>query len=79
MFDTEVTLLGRYKLVFTNNNVQAGLKVTYTMSTGHNTMLKKEDLSFSDTKLASLLAYVKKLDLEVKLDRKIHLERYKSK
>jgi len=46
---------------------------------GHNSLLKKDDLSFSDTKLESLLSYVKKLDLEVKLDRKIHLERYTSK
>ena len=40
--------------------------------------MKKEDLSFTDSKLENLLSFVKKLDLEVKMDRKIHTERYKS-
>ena len=39
--------------------------------------MQKKDLSFSETTIDNLLSYVKKLDLEIKLDRKIHLERYK--
>ena len=79
IFDIKVEELGVYKIMFNNRSQKSGMKVTFTMNHGQNAMLKKADLTVTETRLDSILSSIKKLDLEVRMERKIHVERYKSK
>lgn len=51
LFDFTVNTPGRYKIYFNNRYVNSDIRITFTMNTGQNPILKKEDLSFSDQKL----------------------------
>lgn len=79
IFEFNVINPGRYMLAFTNTFVNSEIKVTFTMSTGQNAILKKEDLTFSDTKLEGLYSFVKRVGVEAKMNRNSHLEKFKSK
>ena len=79
IFEFRANFPGRYMITFTNAYVNSEVKVTFTMSTGQNAILKQEDLSFSDFKLEALNSFVKKFDVEFKMNRNSHQESYKSK
>lgn len=79
VFEFYVQHPGRYMITFSNPFVNSEVKVTFTMSTGQNAILKKEDLTFSDLKLESLFSFLRKFDVEYKMSRNSHTERYKSK
>jgi hypothetical protein len=79
LFDLNVTEVGIYQIIFSNKYVNYVIKVTFTMNSGQNAILKKDDLSFADKKLDNLINFIKRFNLEFKLNRNIHQERYKSK
>lgn len=78
-FDLNVTKVGRYSLIFNNKFVKNDLKVIFTMSTGQNIILKKEDITLTEQKLETLHSFIKKFDIEFKINRNLHQEKYKSK
>ena len=63
--------------MFNNRYVNSELRVTFTMSTGQNIMLKKDDLTLTEQKLETLSAFIKRFNVEFKFNRNIHQERYK--
>lgn len=79
IFDFNVTKAGRYSIVFNNRYVNSELRVTFTMNTGQNIILKKDDLTVTEQKLDNLMAFIKRFNVEFKFNRNIHQERYKSK
>lgn len=79
IFDFTAIEPGRYKLIFNNRYVNSEIKVTFTMNTSQNPILKKQDLSISEQKLDNLIGFIKRFNLEFKLSRNVHQERYKSK
>lgn len=48
------------------------------MSTGQNVILKPQHLNYSEQKLENILSFMNKFNLELKMNRNIHTERYKS-
>ena len=79
IFDFNVTEVGKYTIAFNNKYVNSELKVTFTMNTGQNIVLKKDDLTVTEEKLDKLSSFVKRFNLEFKLSANIHKERYKRK
>lgn len=79
IFDFNVTKPGRYSIIFNNRYVNSELRVTFTMNTGQNIILKKDDLTLTEQKLDNLMAFIKRFNVEFKFNRNIHQERYKSK
>lgn len=79
IWDFNVTTPGIYSIVMYNRYVNGEIKVTFTMSTGQNQVLKKDDLSVTEGKLDILLSFIKRFNLEFRMNRKVHQERYKSK
>lgn len=77
IFDFNVTDVGKYTIVFNNRYINSEIKATFTMNTGQNNILKKDDLSFTEKKLDNLLHFIKKFNLEFKFNRNSHRERYK--
>jgi len=53
------------------------MKVTFTMHTDQNAMLKKHDISFSEQQLELTYSFYKQLHTELQVRRNIHNERYK--
>ena len=78
IFDFNVTDIGRYMIIFNNRHVNKDIKVTFTQNTGQNPILQKEHLDFSEQKLDNLLNFIKRFNLEFKMNKNIHQERYKS-
>lgn len=78
IFEFTVPFPCRIRIVFTNRYINSDAKLTFTMNTGQNPILKKDDLSSTDQKLDSLVSFLKRFNLEFKLNRNIHQERYKS-
>ena len=68
--------VGLYKLVFNNKYKNTALRCTFTMNAGHNIMLKKDHLTVVEEKLEKILGFTQKFNLEMKLSRNIHEERY---
>ncbi len=77
IFDFNVTEIGRYTIVFNNKFINTDIKVTFTMNTGQNPMLKKDDLSISDQRLDGIMKFIDNYKTEFKFSRKIHYERYR--
>ena len=77
IFDFEVKEAGKYTVIFNNRYVNSEIKVTYTMNTAQNPILKKEDLSLSEQKLDSLNNFINRFNLEFKMNRNIHTDRYR--
>ena len=79
IFDVTVSKIGKYMITFHNKNINPDLKVTFTMSTGQNVILNNEDLTLTEQKIYTLMAFIKKFNAEFKSNRHFHQERYKSK
>lgn len=78
IFDFNATEMGSYQIVFDNKYLNSEIRVTFTMNSGQNPILKKDDLTFMDTKVNTVLDFVKKYELEFKLKRNIMHQRYQS-
>lgn len=76
IFDITVNEPGKYIIAFNNRYVNSDIRVTFTMNTGQNPILKKGDLSIADTKLDSLLRFIKHFNVEFKFSRAVHSERF---
>jgi hypothetical protein len=79
IFELNITDAGTYSLVFDNRYSNTDLKVTFTMNTGQNPILKKEDLSGTDEKVQSILKFLKSYSVSLKMRRDSHHQRTKSK
>lgn len=77
IFEFNATDVGKYSIIMHNVYVNRELKVTFTMNTGQNVVLKKEDLSFSEQKLENLMGFIKKMNLEMKMTRGVNSDRYR--
>jgi len=79
IFDFNATVPGSYKIVFDNRYSNTDMKVTFTMNTGQNEILKKEDLSATEEKQKVLLDFMSGYSLQLKMRGNAHHLRYKSK
>jgi hypothetical protein len=79
IFDFKIETAGRYKIVFYNKFLNSDIKVTFTMNADQNPILKKESLSFTETKLDSLVDFIKKFNLEFRFNRNANREKFLSK
>jgi hypothetical protein len=79
IFNFPVNEIGRYRIDLNNRYLNREIKVTFTMNAHQNLMLKEKDLSFTDLKLESLISFLKRFNLEFRVNKNIHTERYKSK
>ncbi len=79
IFELNLTEAGAYRVVFDNRYSNSDLKITFTMNTGQNPILKKEDLSIADEKLQSILKFMKSYSMSLKMRRNLHTSRFKSK
>jgi hypothetical protein len=70
---------GTYQIVFDNRYSNSELKITFTMNTGKNPILKKEDLSVVEQKVGSLVDFMKQYKTNFKMRSNVHTERYRSK
>jgi len=77
IFSFNATVPGFYKIDFYNSHVNGNIKVTFTMNTAQNPMLKNHDLSFVEEKLNNLFKFVKKFQLEYKVTKNNQVERSK--
>jgi hypothetical protein len=79
IFSFNVTEVGSYKIIFDNRYSNSDMKLTFTMNTGQNPILKKEDLSLSQQKAESLVEFMEQYSVSYKMKHNAHHERYKSK
>jgi hypothetical protein len=79
IFDFKVDRAGKLKIVFHNKYLNGDIKVTFTMNTDQNPILKKESLSFTESKLDSLVDFIKKFNLEFRFNRNANREKFLSK
>ena len=79
IFEFEAKETGTYQIVFDNRYTNSDVKVTFTMNTGQNPILKKEDLNVTEEKQKSLLDFMSRYSLQFKMRHNVHAERYKSK
>ena len=79
IFDFNATEPGTYRIVFDNRYSNTEMKVTFTMNTGRNPILKAEDLSTVDVSVNNLLEFMKKYGVTFRMRQNVHHERFKSK
>jgi len=79
IFEFFVKEVGTYQIVFDNRYSNTELKITFTMNTGKNPILKKEDLSVVEQKVGSLVDFMKQYKTNFKMRSNVHTERYRSK
>ena len=79
IFEINITKADRYSITFRNNIAKEKVVITFTMNTGQNNMLNPKDLTNTEKKMEALEAVIKKFNMEFKLSRDIHSQRYRSK
>ena len=79
LFEFNVTKADRYSIIFRNNIAKEKVVVTFTMNTGQNDIIGKKELTETEKKLDALDNVIKKFNMEFKLSRDIHTQRYRSK
>ena len=79
IFEINITKIDRYSITFRNNIAKEKVVVSFSMNTGQNNMLESKDLTDTEKKMESLEALIKKFNMEFKLSRDIHTQRYRSK
>ena len=79
IFDFNTTEAGTYTIIFDNRFTNSDVRVTFTMNTGHNTVLKKDDLNVTDAKATGILDFMSKYSLQFKMRDAVHSSRYASK
>ena len=79
LFELNLTKADRYSITFRNNIVKKKVVVTFTVNTGQNNLLESKDMTNTEKKMEALEALIKKFNMEFKLSRDIHTQRYKSK
>ena len=78
IFEIPINKPDKYSITFRNNLAKKKVVVTFTMNTGQNEILNKNDLSITEKKMDNLEAVIKKFNMEFKLSRDIHNRRYQS-
>jgi len=58
---------GVYKFYFDNKYENSEIRITFTINSGNNNVVKKSDLDFSQQKANSLLEFIEKLKTERKM------------
>lgn len=79
IFEFDAKEVGTYQIVFDNRYSNSEMKITFTMNTGKNPILKKEDLSVVEQKVGSLVDFMKQYKTNFKMRSNVHTERYRSK
>lgn len=67
IFNIELKEKGVYKFYFDNKYENSEIRVTFTINSGNNNVVKKTDLDFSQQRAQSLLEFIEKLKTERKL------------
>lgn len=79
IFNIDIYEKGIYKFYFDNKYENNEIRVTFTLNSGNNNVLKKTDLSFAEQKANALLDFLKKLRTERKLKNNSNYNRSLSK
>ena len=79
LFEFNITKQDIYSITFRNNIAKEKVVITFSMNTGQNNILVSKDLTNTEKKMDALEAVIKKFNMEFKLSRDIHTQRYKSK
>ena len=66
-FEHEITETGIYKFYFDNKYINTELRVTFTLNSGNNDVIKKADLDFSHQKASELFSIISKMKNERKI------------
>lgn len=75
IFNLEIHEKGVYKFYFDNKYENTEIRVTFTLNSGNNNVLKKTDLDFSNQKANLLLEFIEKLRMERKLKKNTEYNR----
>jgi len=75
IFNLELHEKGVYKFYFDNKYENSEIRVTFTLNSGNNNVLKKTDLDFSHQKANLLLEFIEKLRTERKLKKNTEYNR----
>lgn len=67
IFEHELHETGIYKFIFDNKYINSELRVTFTLNSGNNDVIKKADLDFSHQKANELLSMISKMKNERKI------------
>lgn len=67
IFNIELKEKGVYKFYFDNKYENSEIRITFTLNSGNNNVVKKTDLDFSQQKANSLLEFIEKIKTERKL------------
>lgn len=67
IFEYDIKETGVYKFYFDNRYVNSELRVTFTLNSGNNDVIKKKDLDFSHQKAEELLQMISKIKNERKI------------
>ncbi len=78
IFDFIIDTPGRIKINFSNKYASKDMKVLFTLNTGQNPILSKENLNFTDSKLNNLIDFMKRFGVEFKFSRHSHNEKFDS-
>ncbi len=78
IFDIVIDTPGRIKISFSNKFASKDMKVMFTMNTGQNHILSKENLNFTDGKLNNLKDFMNRFEVEFKFSRHSHNEKFES-
>ncbi len=78
IFDFNVTQTGSYKIILNNKYTNSDVRVTFTMNTAQNEILKKGDLSKTSELQEDLYKQFKSVSLSMKMSHEKHSNRFKS-
>lgn len=67
IFEHDIHEVGVYKFYFDNKYINSEVRVTFTLNSGNNDVIKKADLDFSHQKANELLSMISKMKNERKI------------
>lgn len=78
IFEFTASEQGTYKIIFDNKYVNHMLRLTFTMSSEQNEILKKEHLTFAEEKVKSLLHFINQNEVSHKMKNSVASQRLQS-
>ena len=79
IFEFTANEIGTYKIIFDNRYVNHKIRLTFTLSTGQNEILKKDHLTFVDAKIKHLVNFVHQHEVNYKMMSSVFYQRMQSK
>ena len=79
IFEFSPKELGSYKIIFDNKYVNHALRLTFTLSTGQNEVVKKEHMTIVEEKVQGLVNFMNHNELNHKMKGSVVYQRLQSK